>query len=69
MIPTPSLHSNESEAQKLNDSVQGHTVGSKAAAWTLVSKLPGQLSFYYVTLLSGGLKEERESMEGDFSIN
>lgn len=58
IIPTPSFYSNESEAQRLNDLVQGHTTGSKAAARTLVSKLPGQISFYYITLPWGGLKKK-----------
>lgn len=58
IIPTPSLYSNESEAQRLNDLVQGHTIGSKAVARTLVSKLPGQISFYYIILTLGGLKKK-----------
>lgn len=57
IIPTPSLYSNESEVQKLKDLVQGHTVGSKAVARTLVSKLPGQISFYIILPL-GGLKKK-----------
>lgn len=57
IIPTPSLHSDESEAQRLNDLAQGHTIGSQAAARTLVSKLPGQISFYYIRLVLGGLKK------------
>lgn len=58
IIPTLSLYSNESEAQKLNDLVQGDTVGSKAVARTLVSKLPGEISFYYIILPLGGLKKK-----------
>lgn len=58
IIPTPSLYSNKSEAQRLNDLVQGHTIGSKAVARTLVSKLPGQISFYYIILPLGGLKKK-----------
>ena len=50
IIPTPSLYSNESEDQRLNDLVQGHTTGSKAVARTLVSQLPGQISIYYIIL-------------------
>lgn len=39
IILTPSLYSNEYEAQRLNDLVQGHPPGSKAAVRTLLSRL------------------------------
>ena len=67
IILTPSLYSNEYEAQSLNDLVQGHPIGSKAAVRTLLSRLQAKSPSIDTTLYYlGRFKEEEESMKGDF---